>query len=84
MLLAPELDGLSDDLIDTIALAMVEQRRQIERLIPKFCGPHEIGRTYEPHSLVVKGGGLWISLAKTVEPPGTTSWCLVTKSGEVK
>jgi hypothetical protein len=80
-LLSSDRSGLSDDLIDTIAFALVDMRRKIESQIPRFCGPHEAARTYEAHSLVVKAGSLWISLVRTVKPPGTDDWQLITKQG---
>jgi hypothetical protein len=83
-----------DVLLDAVAAAIGTMRREIEELmdarlaaletqIPKFCGVHSAGRTYEPNSFVVKSGSLWISLARTTEPPGRPSWQLVTKQGEV-
>jgi hypothetical protein len=84
VLLSENRCGLSDGVVDTIAMAMDTMRRRIEQKIPKFCGPHEAGRTYEPHSFVIKGGSLWISLVRTVKPPGTEDWQLVTKQGEVR
>jgi hypothetical protein len=30
----------------------------LEQQIPRFCGVHSAGRTYEPNSLVVKSGSL--------------------------
>jgi hypothetical protein len=82
---------LSDTLVDVFAKVLARERKgfeqkltEIERQIPKFHGVHEAGRTYEPHSLVVKGGGLWISLIKTTRPPGCEDWQLCTKSGEVR
>jgi hypothetical protein len=41
--------------------------------------------TFEPNSLVVKGGGLWLSRVRTTTAPGSNSddWQLCTKSGQV-
>jgi hypothetical protein len=58
--------------------------KAVEATVPKFAGVHSIGRTYEANSLVIRNGGLWISLIKTVLPPGSVDWCLCTKAGEVK
>jgi hypothetical protein len=64
--------------------ALRAEIKAVAATVPKFCGVHEAARTYEPHSLVVKGGGLWIALRRTTQPPGTDAWCLCTKSGDVK
>ena len=58
--------------------------QEVASTVPKFAGVHSVGRTYEANSLVIRNGGLWISLVKTTLPPGSTDWCLCTKAGEVK
>jgi uncharacterized protein YaiI (UPF0178 family) len=76
-----------DGLAATLSKVQSELRAEIKALevtIPRFCGVHEAGRTYEPHSLVIRGGSLWISLCRTTQPPGTDAWQLCTKSGEVR
>jgi uncharacterized protein (DUF885 family) len=56
----------------------------VKATVPRFCGVHAAARTYEPNSLVVKNGSLWISLVKTTQGPGTTDWQLCTKQGDVR
>jgi hypothetical protein len=50
----------------------------------KFGDIFTPGRAYQPSTLVVSKGSLWISLATTADPPGSSaSWQLVTKAGTI-
>jgi hypothetical protein len=72
------------DVIGRVRSELRAEIKAVEAAMPKFAGVHVVGRTYEANSLVIRNGGLWISLTKTVLPPGSTDWCLCTKAGEVK
>jgi hypothetical protein len=72
------------DVIGRVRSELRGEIKAVEQTVPRFCGVHTVGRTYEANSLVIRNGGLWISLAKTTLPPGSTDWCLCTKAGDVR
>jgi hypothetical protein len=89
MRIPPHEEALLDGLGAALGTLRTELERrmdarfaELEQAIPRFCGVYAAGRTYEPNSLVVKSGSLWISLARTTEPPGRSSWQLCVKQGE--
>lgn len=72
-------------LVAAVGDAMREIRTQIESTRLKFLGVHEIGRSYEPGSLVVRSGSLWHCNEPTRDTPGkSNAWQLAVKQGEPK
>jgi hypothetical protein len=61
MLLDHDRVGLSDAVVDIVAMALARKLDEVESRMLKFLGVHQIGRTYPANAVVVKSGSLWIS-----------------------
>ena len=59
-------------------IAALEQKPHL-----KFCGVHELGRTYQPGNAVTRSGSLWVCQAETSGKPGDDyyGWTLGVKRG---
>jgi hypothetical protein len=79
----------ADALVEVLGKAFsIRDRRldKLERNQIRFEGVHEAGKLYEPNSLVIRRGGLWVSVAQTSSAPGDgegNGWRLAVKSGSV-
>jgi hypothetical protein len=74
--LATEIRGFVEHATAPIRAEQATLAKRLDALegrrVMEFAGAHDPGREYHPGAVVQRGGGTWVCLVTTTEPPGSS------------